>query len=124
MPRRIWACCAPQASGQIFQPCFRLSGYPKGMATGAQKNQQQVQLRRSPKLLPFVVVFGFIGFLGTLVVTSLFPADPSVGFVALFGYFSLYGITGAITLGIVVWLLLDRRSKKRATVATLERENS
>lgn len=94
------------------------------MATREQNDKQQVQLRRSPKLLAFVVVFGLIGLVATLVVTSLFPADPSVGFVALFGYFALYGVTGAITVGIVVWLLLDRRSKKRATVATLERENS
>ena len=79
-------------------------------------------IRRSPRLAAFVVVFGVLGFVGTLVVTGLFQADPSIGFVALFAYFSLYGISGSIAVGIVLWLIMDMRSKRRLTEAVMARE--
>jgi hypothetical protein len=72
--------------------------------------------------MSFVVVFGALGIFGTAVVTSLYPADPSVGFLALFGYFALYGITASVTLGVLVWLLLDLRSRRRVRVVRMERE--
>jgi len=49
--------------------------------------------------------------------------DPSLGFATLFAYFSLYGITGSIALGIVLWLILDIRSKKKATEAIMESDD-
>lgn len=84
--------------------------------------QREAQVRRSPRLLSFVVVFGALGIFGTAVVTGLYPADPSVGLLALFAYFALYGITASITFGVLVWLLLDARSRKRVTVVRMERE--
>lgn len=87
-------------------------------------DQQKVSIRRSPRLSAFVVVFGLVGFVGTLILTSLYDADPSLGFATLFAYFSLYGITGSIALGIVLWLILDLRSKKKATDAVMARNNA
>ena len=83
---------------------------------------REAQVRMSPRLMSFVVVFGALGIFGTAVVTSLYPADPSVGFLALFGYFALYGITASVTLGVLVWLLLDLRSRRRVRVVRMERE--
>jgi hypothetical protein len=40
----------------------------------------------------------------------------------LFAYFSLYGITGSIAVGIVLWLILDLRSKRKVTEAVMARE--
>lgn len=79
-----------------------------------------VQVRRAPKIPAFMVVGGLVGFLGTLVATSLFPADPQVGFAALLGYFSLYGVTAGVLVGAIIGIVLDRRSQKR--VRTLEAE--
>jgi hypothetical protein len=79
-----------------------------------------VQVRRAPKIPAFMVVGGLIGFLGTLVATSIFPADPQVGFAALLGYFSLYGVTAGVVVGAVIGIVLDRRSQKR--IRTLEAE--
>jgi hypothetical protein len=93
------------------------------MAAPNPKNRQRVTLRRSPKLSAFLLVFAVIGFFATLVVTSLYDADPSVGFLALFAYFSLYGITGTVALGLLVWLLLDLRSKRTAIDTTMARES-
>lgn len=85
---------------------------------------QDAQVRRSPRLLSFAVVFGAVGVFGTAVVTSLYPADPSVGFLALFAYFALYGISLSLTLGVILWLILDVRSRRRARVVRMERDGS
>ena len=69
-----------------------------------------------------MVVGGLVGFLATLVVTSLFPADPLVGYAALLGYFSLYGITAGVLLGAVIGIVLDRRSRRRARTVAAERQ--
>ncbi|MDP3209609.1 MAG: potassium transporter Trk [Rhodoglobus sp.] len=73
-----------------------------------------VSIRRAPKIGAFIAVGAVLGALVTLVLTSLFPTDPSVGFVALFAYFALYGIPAGVLVGAVVALVLDRRSAKRA----------
>jgi hypothetical protein len=92
--------------------------------TESSSSQRDAQVRRSPKLLPIVVVFAVLGVIATAIVTSLYPADPSVGFLALFGYFALYGVSASMTLGVVVWLVLDARSRKRATIVRIEREET
>jgi len=94
------------------------------MATSDRDKTQRARVRRSPRLSSFVVVSALVGFFVTLMLTGLYPADPALGFTTLFAYFSLYGITGTIGLGIVVWLILDLRSRKRATEVNLERDRS
>lgn len=83
---------------------------------------EQVSVRRAPKIPAFLVVGGALGFLGTLIATSLFPADEEVGFATLVAYFSVYGITIGVLLGAVVGIVLDRRSRKRARTLQAERE--
>jgi len=94
------------------------------MASSPSESQRPAQLRRSPKLSAFVALSAVAGFFVTLVLTGLFPADPSLGFGTLFAYFALYGITGTVGLGIVLWLVLDLRSRKRATEVILEKDSS
>ena len=86
-------------------------------------DEQPMRLRRAPKLPPFVLLGAGVGLVVTLIVTGLFPADPSVGFSVLAGYFSLYGVTAGITGGIIWWLILDRRSKKRERDILAKRED-
>jgi hypothetical protein len=92
------------------------------MSDAPADNHREVEVRRSPRLASFVVVFGALGLFATAVATSLYPADPSVGFVALFGYFALYGMSVSVTLGVIVWLVLERRSRRRAKIIRMERE--
>ena len=89
-----------------------------------QESGDQAQLRRAPKLAPFVVLGAGLGFVLTLILTSLFPSDPSVGFAALSGYFAIFGVTAGLALGIVWWLILDWRSRRRQRDVRIERERN
>jgi len=80
----------------------------------------QVTVRRAPRIPAFLFVGGAVGVIGTLVLTSLYPADPAVGFAALFGYFALYGVTAGVVLGAVVGIIVDRVSSRRAKTVTVE----
>ncbi len=86
----------------------------------SKQNTDEVTVRRAPKIPAFLFVGAVVGAIVTLILTSLFPADPTVGFGALFAYFALYGITGGIVLGAVVGIILDRVSARRAKTVTIE----
>lgn len=83
---------------------------------------QQVTIRRAPKLGVFLVLGAVVGAFVTLILTSLFPADPNVGFAATYAYFCLYGVPAGVVLGAIVGLAFDRRSVKRARTVTVEHE--
>jgi hypothetical protein len=79
-------------------------------------------VRRAPKFGRFAIIGGSLGAIGTLIATNLYPADPAVGFWALFAYFSLYGVTAGVAIGLLLALLLDRILSKRTRTAAAERE--
>lgn len=82
--------------------------------------RDEVAVRRAPKFSVFILGGAVVGFIATLIVTSLFPVDPAVGFGALVGYFSIYGVSAGVVIGALVALVLDRRSSKRARTVTVE----
>jgi len=82
----------------------------------------EVTVRRAPKIPAFIAVGAVVGLIATLILTSLFPVDPAVGFGALFAYFALYGVTAGVVLGAVVGIIVDRRSVRRAKTVTVEAE--
>ena len=85
-------------------------------------DREQVSVRRAPRISAFLVVGGFLGFIGTLIATSLYPADPTLGFTTLLAYFSLYGISIGVLIGAVVAIIVDRRSRRRARTVDAARE--
>lgn len=85
-------------------------------------DRDRVTVRRAPRISAFLVVGGFLGFLATLIVTSLFEVDPGVGFAASLAYFSLYGVSAGVLVGAVLAVLADRRSRRRARTIEMERE--
>ena len=89
----------------------------------SESKPDSVTVRRAPKFPAFMIVGGGIGAIITFVLTALFPADPSVGFGALFAYFALFGITGGVLVGAVLAIILDRVSLKRATAVEVEVES-
>ena len=87
-----------------------------------QPQTDQVKIRRAPKFGAFLAVGAVAGFIATLILTSLFPTDPSVGLPATVAYFSIYGVSAGVVLGAVVALILDRISSKRAKSISVEHE--
>lgn len=85
-------------------------------------SESEVSIRRAPRIGVFLVLGGALGALVTLILTSLFPADPSVGFLASFAYFCLYGIPAGVLLGGLVALVLDRISIRRSRTVTVARD--
>jgi len=84
--------------------------------------KSEVRIRRAPKLGVFLLIGAVVGALVTLVLTSLFPSDPNIGFAASFGYFLLFGAPAGAALGALVGLVIDRISIARARTVTVERE--
>lgn len=83
---------------------------------------QEATVRRAPKLGAFLLVGGALGALVTLILTSLFPADPNVGFAASYAYFLIYGIPAGVAIGALLGLAFDRRSRRRARTITVEHQ--
>lgn len=85
-------------------------------------SESEVSIRRAPRIGVFLIVGAMLGALVTLVLTSLFPADPNVGFAASYAYFCLYGIPAGVALGAFVALVFDAVSKRRARTVTVARD--
>ena len=85
-------------------------------------SSSEVSIRRAPKIAVFLILGAAVGLLVTLILTSLFPSDPAVGFVASFAYFCLYGIPAGVVLGALVALVLDAIATRRARTVTAERD--
>jgi hypothetical protein len=85
-------------------------------------SSSEVSIRRAPKIAVFLILGAVLGFFVTLILTSLFPPDPAVGFFASFAYFCLYGIPAGVVLGALVALMLDVISSRRARMVTVERD--
>ena len=81
---------------------------------------EDVSVRRAPRYSRFIIIGAGLGAIVTFILTALYPADPDVGFGALFGYFALFGIPTGIALGGIVAVILDARATRRARQLTAE----
>lgn len=84
----------------------------------------EVRIRRAPKLPVFLITGGGLGAIVTFIATAIYPVDPQVGFGALFGYFSLYGVTGGVVVGAIAAFIFDRRADRQATTVSAVRESA
>lgn len=87
----------------------------------APRTPTRVTIRRAPRMGAFLFLGAALGLVVTLFLTGLYPADPNVGFAALFGYFALYGVPAGTVLGALVGLVLDRVSRRRTRTVDAER---
>jgi uncharacterized metal-binding protein len=85
-------------------------------------SESEVSIRRAPKVGVFLVLGAVLGAIVTLILTSLFKADPSVGFLASYAYFCLFGIPAGLVLGAAVAIVLDVISTRRARTVTVARD--
>lgn len=84
---------------------------------------EELRIRRAPKLGVFLVVGGVLGALGTLILTSLYPVDPNIGFAVTFGYFCVFGVPFGVLVGALIGLALDRRSRRLVRTVSVEHEH-
>lgn len=73
-----------------------------------------VTIRRAPRLWVFVALGLVIGVLAALVLTSVFPVDPAVGFTGTFAYLALFSVPISAALLAVVALIIDPVSRGRS----------
>ena len=85
-------------------------------------SESEVSIRRAPKVGVFLLLGAVLGALVTLILTSLFPADPSVGFLASYAYFCLFGIPAGLLVGALIAVALDVVSTRRARTVTVARD--
>jgi hypothetical protein len=92
---------------------------PAGPAPDALDHRVLV-VRRAPKVQVFLIGGAVLGAIAALLVSVFGEANPEFTFGSTFGYFLvLFGIVG-VAVGALVWLVLDRRSKKRTYRVTAE----
>jgi hypothetical protein len=73
---------------------------------------RELVIRRAPKVQVFLLGGALLGVVAALVVTLVGPQNPEFTFGSVFGYFLvIFGIIG-VGVGGLVWLVLDRRSRK------------
>ncbi|MEO9248628.1 hypothetical protein ABDK96_13150 [Citricoccus nitrophenolicus] len=86
----------------------------------ASLDHRTLVVRRAPKVQVFLVGGAVLGMVAALIATSVGGENEDFTFGALFGYFLvLFGIVG-VALGALVWLVLDRRSRKHTYTVTAE----
>ena len=82
----------------------------------------EVRIRRAPRLPVFLLLGAVFGVVVALIATALGNVDPKVGFAGTFGYLCIYGIPIGIVVGAIVGLALDRVSRRRSRVISMERQ--
>ena len=71
-------------------------------------------VRRAPRVQVFLLGGALLGAIAALAVAATGSDNPEFTFGSTFGYFLVvFGIVG-VAVGALVWLVLDRRSRKRA----------
>ena len=85
-------------------------------------SESEVSIRRAPRVGVFLVLGAVLGALVTLILTSLFPSDPNVGFAASYAYFCLFGVPAGLLLGALVAIVLDVIATRRARTVTVARD--
>ncbi|MEY4458595.1 MAG: hypothetical protein RIS25_1188 [Actinomycetota bacterium] len=73
----------------------------------SEHEQHNVTIRRAPRAGMFISTGAAFGFVIAVIVTLLYPADPTVGIWATVGYMSLYGLGGGAVVGAVAFLIID-----------------
>lgn len=82
------------------------------MAHSHPPQSEKLILRRAPKVAPFLVVGAVVGVTAALIMVSLVEISENYTFSSTFAFFAaLFAIFG-VAIAALIWLILDRRSKK------------
>lgn len=76
--------------------------------------RRDLVVRRAPRVGVFLVIGAVLGVLAAFVVTVTGPQNPDFTFGTIFGFFVVVLAMPGVAVGGLVWLVLDRLSKRRA----------
>jgi len=82
--------------------------------------RRELSVRRAPKFVPFMIAGGLVGVLVAAIFTYMAPGGEEFDRGSVFGFLTVLLILPGIGLGAAVALVLDRRSRRRATTAVVE----
>ncbi|AXR74877.1 MULTISPECIES: hypothetical protein [Auritidibacter] len=77
-----------------------------------QPEQETVVFRRAPKIAPFLVGGALLGVLVALVMVGIQGTSEDYTLMATLGFFAVLFAVPGVALGGLLWLVLDRQSKK------------
>jgi hypothetical protein len=84
-------------------------------------DRDEVRVRRAPKYSAFLIVGGGLGAIVAFLATATNKVDPEVGFLQMFLFLGLFGVTFGMLLGGIAALAFDRLSVRRTATVTAER---
>ena len=84
-------------------------------------DRDEVRVRRAPKYSAFLTVGGGLGAIIAFIATATNQVDPEVGFLQMFLFLGLFGVTFGMLLGGIAALAFDRASARRTTTVAAER---
>jgi hypothetical protein len=87
-----------------------------------EKRPEQVRVRRSAKILNFLLTGAFLGAVAALILTFAFPGNDEYPASQVFGFLLLLGVALGAALGGLVAVLLDRSLQRRARDVDAVRE--
>lgn len=82
--------------------------------------QRQIQVRRAPRFVPFLVLGGVLGLIAAGIAAFAGPANPDYDRGTVLGFFSVLFAIFGVLLGALVALVLDRISVRRSRQATVQ----
>lgn len=75
--------------------------------------KEKVRIRKAPKFLPFMILFGVVGFVVALILNATIPESARTG-QPILGYLIGYLVILGALLGLIVALIWDNISRRKA----------
>jgi hypothetical protein len=101
----------------------------RSSASGAERvpeapseSEETVQLRRSPKILRFLLTGALVGAIVALILTFAFPPNTEYPATQVFGFLLLIGVAIGAAVGGLVAVVVDRALQRRARLLPAVRE--
>ena len=82
--------------------------------------KEKVEIRKAPKFLPFMILFGVVGVVVALILNANIPESSRTA-QPILGYLVAYLAAAGAVVGLVIALVLDFVSRKRAKTLDAER---
>ncbi len=95
---------------------------PAGPQPSEESRTEQVRVRRSPRILNFLLTGGLLGGVVAGILTFAFPGNDEYPPSQVLGFLLVLGVTVGIAVGALVAVILDRALQRRSREVDAVRE--